>query len=627
MTFAALPLFVVLGGMALAALLVVGVYLLRRTPRALVVSNVDFWLRAAQKAKPRLLASFRIPLLALLLSLLVALAMVALIGDPRFGAGVRGTTVVVLDLGRTMSARGPDGARRIDRAVAEVRRWVERSTIAGEVVVVGAGMRPRVLVPATEHTIDLERALVDLAPDDGPSDLAAGVALAEAIVVERSRPPAGSAASRSNGAPILGQILVVTDQAAEASALRARAPLVTLPVGTEVDTVAITAFAARRVPEAVGEYTAYLAIRNLSAHPARLRVRVVDGEVALVDQRLSLAPHGEEVIRAEGFSSHRAELHASLEAIALDGSEDGFAGDDRASAVVEALDATRVLLVSEGDRFLEAALAAHPGLDVEVVPPASLAHATTDALARYHVVVLDHASLPAGVSHRALVAFAPVDGAAVGVGRRLSAPPITGTLASHPVLEGLVFDDVHLTHASALVERPGDQVLLRSRESVVALAREGRAARLVAFGFGTGDTDLVRRETFPLLVHDALRWAADRGEASPLPRPLGAALVVEAGEDVTGPIDAAGSGGAVALVRDAAGVGEVPLVTRAGLYHVGDRTLAFGAVRHAGPLTSGATGGRFLSPSALPPLAVLVAAALLLVMLVEWTLLHRGRLE
>ena len=64
-----------------------------------------------------------------------------LAGDPRFGAGVRGTTVVVLDVGRTMGATEESGGRRIDHATAEVRRWVERTTITGEVAVVRAGMR------------------------------------------------------------------------------------------------------------------------------------------------------------------------------------------------------------------------------------------------------------------------------------------------------------------------------------------------------------------------------------------------------------------------------------------------------------------------------------------------------
>jgi len=617
MTFAALPLWAVLSAMGAVALAVIAVYLLRRTPRPMIVSNVDFWLRAAQKAKPRLLASFRIPLLALLVSLLVALAMVALIGDPRFGAGVRGTTVVVIDAGRSMGAEGEDGDRRIDRAVAEVRRWVERSTIAGEVTIVRAGMRPSVLLPITEHAGDLEAALSasgaqgSLEVDDGPSDLRAAVALADAIVLERSRAQAGVG---SNGTPILGQILLVTDQDVE---LTTQAPIVTLPVGTEADTLAITSFAARRVPDAVGGYAVGLGLENVSSRTARARVHVRDGEVDLLNERVTLAPHATQVLSAGGFSSHRAELSAQLETIAIDGSEDGLASDDVAVAVVDALDATRVLLVSTGDRYLEAALGSHPGLDVIVITPSALAAATSSSLARFHALILDGAALPPGVEHRAIVVFSPIHGAQVGVSRTLTRPRITGTLASHPVLEGLRFDDVGFDRASALTERAGDQVLLRSLGHAMALARESRRGRLVVFGFDTADTDLVRREAFPLLVHDALRWAADRGEGSPLARPVGQSVLVEAGENVTGPdgepIDVQG--------------GELPLVTRAGLYHVGERSLAFGATRHAGALTSGATGGRFVAESQLPPLAVIVAAILLMVMTLEWFFLHRGRLE
>ncbi|MBX7196399.1 MAG: VWA domain-containing protein [Sandaracinaceae bacterium] len=614
MSFAAFPMWAVLSAMGLVATLVVGLYLLRRTPRPLVVSNIDFWMRAAQHAKPRLLASFRIPLLALLVSLLVALAMVALLGDPRFGAGVRGTTVIVIDAGRSMGASGDDGERRVDHAVAEVRRWVERSTIAGEVSIVRAGMRPEVILPITEHAGDLEAALTRLETDDGPSDVRAAVALADAIVLERSRIAAAAAGTPMNGTPILGQILLVTDRDVE---LATQAPLVTLPVGSEIDTLAITSFAARRVPEAVGEYAVRLELENFSSRTARARVHVVDGDVDLLNERVTLAPHASQVLEAGGFSSHRAELHADLETIGIDGSDDGFAGDDSAVAVVEALDATRVLLVTDGNRYLEAALGSHPGLDVQILAPAALASLSSTALSRFHAIVLDHASLPSGVEHRAVVIFAPLGGRDVGIARTLSRPRITGTLASHPVLEGLRFEDVGFDRASALTERAGDQVLLRSREHVMAFARETRRGRLVVFGFATADTDLVRREAFPLLVHDALRWAADRGEASPLARPVGQSVLVEAGEEVTGP-----DGEPIAVSG-----GELPEITRAGLYHVGERALAFGATRHAGALRSGSTGGRFVAESQLPPLAVIVAAILLAVMMLEWFFLHRGRLE
>lgn len=615
MNFAAFPLWAVLSGMAVTSLLVVGVYLLRRTPRPLVVSNIDFWLRAAQHAKPRLLASFRVPLLALLVSLLVALAMVALLGDPRFGAGVRGTTVIVVDAGRTMAARNEDGERRVDRAVAEVRRWVERSTIAGEVVIVRAGIRPSVLLPLTEHAPDLEAALAGIEPDDGPSDLHAALELADAIVLARSRAEARAAGVEGAGeVPLAGQILLVTDRDPEASP---RAPLVTLPLGEAADTLAITSFAARRLPDAVGEYAVRLELTNFSGRTARARVHVRDGDVALVNDRVAIPPHGHEVFEVDGFSAHRADLEARLESIDLDGHPDALATDDRAFAALSAIESTRVLLVTDADSYLEAALGSHPGLDVQILPPAQLQTASTATLARFHAIVLVHASLPTGVEHRAIVVVDPVAGPEVGIEQTLRRPRVTGVMASHPILEGLRVDDVGFDRASALAERPGDQVLFRSGDHAIALARATRRGRLVVFGFRTSDTDLVRREAFPLLVHAALRWVADRGEASPLSRTVGEALRVAAGEDVTAP-----DGEPIAVPG-----GELPTVTRAGIYGVGERGVAFDGTRYADLLRSGSTGGRFVAESALPPLAVLIAVGLVLVMLLEWWLLHRGRLE
>ena len=73
--------------------------------------------------------------------------------------------------------------------------------------------------------------------------------------------------------------------------------------------------------------------------------------------------------------------------------------------------------------------------------------------------------------------------------------------------------------------------------------------------------------------------------------------------------------------------GVVPEVARAGIWHVGERAVAFSSSDHAAPLGAGATGGRFAARSTWPPLALLIAAALVALLLLEWTLLHRGKLE
>lgn len=606
MTFAAMPAALVGALMALAGVLVLSVYLLRRTPRTQLVSNIHFWVKAAESAKPRWLFSFRIPIVALLVSILCGLLMVALAGDPRFGDGARGTTIIVLAAGRTMGARSEGGERRIDRAVVEVRRWVERSTIEGDVAVIRAGMRPSVLVPVTSRASDLEAALHDLTVDDGPADLESALDVADGLLAEHL------SASAAAGVPDpRGQILLVTDVAFEP---RTRATTVILPVGTPVDTVAITSFAARRVPTAVGEYAARIEVANFSSREASVRVSIADGEVPILDERIVLQPHERRALEAGGFSDERAELHASLEAISIAGSADALTADDQAFAVVDALERTRILLVTDGDLYLEAALSSHPGLDVTALNRAGLRSETAASLAGYAGIVLDQVALPAGIAHPSVLVFAPPEGGPVTLRREVRSPRITAMLGSHPALEGVRFDGVHLDRARPIVEETGDQVLLRSNDRALAIARSEPNARLVVFSFDTEDTDLVRGEAFPLLVHHALRWVCDHGEVTPLSRRVGGALTSEAGLTITDP-----HGEVVAAAT-------VPTVTESGIWDLGGRRIAFDATEHARELGAGAIGGTFAAASMVPPLGFILAAVLLALMLLEWALLHRGRL-
>jgi len=71
----------------------------------------------------------------------------------------------------------------------------------------------------------------------------------------------------------------------------------------------------------------------------------------------------------------------------------------------------------------------------------------------------------------------------------------------------------------------------------------------------------------------------------------------------------------------------VPTVTESGIWDLGGRRIAFDATEHARALGAGATGGTFAAASLVPPLGMILAALLLFVMLFEWALLHRGRLE
>jgi hypothetical protein len=318
-------------------------------------------------------------------------------------------------------------------------------------------------------------------------------------------------------------------------------------------------------------------------------------------------------LTAQGFSSARAELTARLTEIEIAGSQDALAIDDTAYAVVDPLDPLRVLLVSQGNDYLEAALAVHPNARVEEIAPSALASRSDRALNRYDVLVLDRTPWPAGRVHPSVLLFSPPSGQLAPSGNAAN-PRVTAALASHPALRGVRLDGIRIGSSERFATEAGDQVLIRSGSDALAIAREAPDRRMLAFGIDLWSTDLVEREAFPLFVHDALHWASAARDELPLPRRLGEPLYA-AGQTVLGP-----NGQPV-------GATELASIRHQGIYHLGERAVAFSGTEHVEELSAGATGGRFRNESPLPPLAVLVAIALLLLILFEWTLLHRGRLE
>lgn len=597
MSFAALPLWAVLVATAAAIVGVVVLYLLRRTPRREVVSNVAFWLRAAQRSKPKFLRATRIPIIALLVSILIASLLVADLSDPRFGAGVRGTTIVIYAAGRTMGAREGVAGTRLVQALGETRRQAERASARGRIAVIRAGLRPRVVLPLTEDGTALDAALDDEHADDGASDLAGALALADRLV-------------RASGDA--GRIVVVADHPLPVAT---EAPLELIPVGTPRDTIAITQLTARRDPVAVGEYAVYVEVTSFTSRAARAKLVVRDRDVVLSERELRLDAYAHVVQEAQGFSSGRGEITAKLEDIVLAGAEDALAADDVAYAAAPPLRRTSVLLVTSGNAFLQRVLAAHGALDVTVAAPGAV---PDGALTRFEVVVLDRAAPETLLRHPAKLLVAPPDGTggfryADGVRNAR----VTATLAGHGALDGVRLDGVLVREGHALRGEPGDSVLARRGGDALVIAREHAGERTVALGFALDRSDLVERIAFPLMMHATLRWLAGQSNADVvLARRPGTPLAVGRGATALGP-----DGEALVPVA-----GVVVDTTRAGHYHVGEEVLAYDASTQAETLTLESTG-RTLDPlRALPPLSAIVAALLLALVLFEWLLLHRGRL-
>lgn len=595
MSLAFLPWAIVAGGAAALTVVVFLLYLLRRTPRSQIVSNVDFWLRAMERSKPRTLSATRIPLLSLLFSLLVALLLLFVAAGPRFGDGVRGTTVIVVSADQTMETE-EEGLTRAERAIEQAQAWVGRATTSGQVAVIRGGIRPSVVLPLTTDDADAEPALRDFRVDDGPADLDAATALAEQVI------------AHSGGT---GQILILADRA---PALRTAVPSVLIPVGATADTVAVTGLSTRRTPTAVGEYTVHVEVTSYTGSSATARLLVHDREVVIFDQPLTLEPGDRQRFTAQGFSSAQGEITASLEDIEIAGSEDALASDDRHFAVAPALGRTRVLLVSEGNPYLEQVLAAHAALEVDMVGPGSLNELGTDQLLEHDVLILDRVAPERTLAHPGVMVIAAPGAQGIGAEETLQNPVINATLASHPALGGVRLDTVQIRQAYAVETAATDRVLCRAGRYSLITAREQRGQRTVVSGFAFQDSDLVERIAFPLMMHHTIQWLRGANPSEPIAIHPGEPLRAADDQTVLDPAEEA-------LVPRG---GFYDDTTEAGIYHVGERAFAFAAPR--GPIPAPAPSIAPRGTDALPPLFLMVAIGLLCLIALEWFLLHRGKL-
>ena len=228
---------------------------------------------------------------------------------------------------------------RLEAAKAGALERLRDLPAGGRVSVVEAGAVPRVVVNATSDLGRVRAAVAAVRAAPAVGDMPAALRLASGL------------ASRSADA----QVIVATDAAFTLPAdLRVAAPVSVVAVGRDRRNVAIVALAVRASPSSVTR-SVFASVANLGAEIAAVRLEVYGDGNLLEARQLSIDP----VTRADvGIDDVPANVR-TIEVRVVGG--DLLAFDDRAWAIVPDQRAINVLLVSDGDPYLETALQLLPG--------------------------------------------------------------------------------------------------------------------------------------------------------------------------------------------------------------------------------------------------------------------------
>jgi hypothetical protein len=484
-----------LGALAALAALIVAQYFLKLRRPLRAMPSTFLWQRALADTRAnapwqRLRAD---PLL--LLQVLACLALVVALMRPyvlRAGAASE-NVVAVLDA--SLSTQTVDGGRtRFAAEVAQLHTLIDDLPPDHTMSLIRMDGHPRVLIASSSDHGALADMLDSQRPGYDQPDARSALALAFGL------------AGQNQGANPHSQVALYRSAGTALPEILGSASLQDHVVGsTHAPNLGIAAFAAAKAAD--GTVNAITRVVNTGGVTLTSDVDVRDDGKLEDVQSVSVRPGDSQTVTSIGLPGTAHTLEATLTA------RDALPADNVAWTVINAGAVRRVLLVTNGDIFLHAILAATAGIQAQQTTPGAYNAATAGTA---DLVIFD------GLLPRALP---PTNLLLVGPPAKIAGPPLgipTGQVlrpADTPHIE----DDpaallryttpanIHIYRTLAMQAPAWAHVALRdSRGPLMLEAAQGPTGtsigRIAVLGFSPDQSDLWASLDFPVLMANLLDW-------------------------------------------------------------------------------------------------------------------------
>ncbi|MCP4543379.1 MAG: VWA domain-containing protein [Chloroflexi bacterium] len=462
-------------------------YMLKLRRQDVLVSSTLLWQRLLRDREANApWQRLRRNLLLLLQLLILALLTLALarpfIPTPTI---VVGSVVILLDASASM--RATDVApTRFDAGIRAAQEIVAGLGTGDVATIIAAGPQPRVLASAVSASdrSRLRRALEDAAPTNGPADWEAAFALAAASM-------AGAQDTRA---------VIISDGALPETLPSLPGEIRFVEVGGGGDNLTIAALATREGPTGP---QAFLRVVNYGDADADPLVEFSADGVLFDARHLPVPAHASADLTLTDLPYDLQVLQARL---AVD---DALSLDDTAWAVHASPVSGRVLLVSDGNLFLERALGALPSVELVRLAPDQPLPAEPFALYVYDGAITG--TLPTGNLWLVGPTASMADGFSISVGNPFTATAITHVADDDPLLRYVDLDNVHVLQARTMEPPPGARVLVESAGGPLLFVAEQPEGRLAVLTFDLRDSDLPLQIAFPILTANLADWLLPQG--------------------------------------------------------------------------------------------------------------------
>ena len=516
---------------AIPALLIL--YFLKLRRREMVVPSTLLWKKAIQDLQVNAPFQKLRRNLLLLLQLLILLALLLAFSRPvtSYRPPPGALSVILIDRSGSMSARDMDGGQtRLDEAKRRAIDLVDSMAKESSAMVIAFDSGAETLQSFTADQVALKNAIKSIQPTDRSTKLALAYELADASM-------AFNPDQLRTNAPTADVYLFSDGRAVDAGDVGLHGRLHFERVGTDAaQNIAIVALSAKRNYERPTQVQVFARLQNFGTEPTEVPVQLsVDNQVVELTgatrQTAFLLPDrwnkddrdkwdAENGRRPSDTVTFNLELttEAVIKVEQLHKQGDVLAADDTAQVIVPPPKQLDVLLVTDGNYFLERAIQ-----NMHLKSPDVLQTATYEEQkpSKYDVILFDRYTptyLPAAGN---FIYFGCVPPPSPGPGQKITAAndaagdpillsdqEILDWQRDHPMLKDLALNRIYVAKSLKLnVPLDAKTLIDGLKGPLVVLARDGKRTNLI-IGFDVLQSNWPFEVSFPIFLHRALQYLA-----------------------------------------------------------------------------------------------------------------------
>ena len=407
--------------------------------------------------------------------------------------------VIVIDGGASMQATDVD-PNRFEAAKRAARETVHGLADGSVGTVILAADQPRVLAPATADRGTLDRAIDGAQVTYGKADIGQALALASAL---------GQSGAGPDGSRAHLRVYLYTDGAygaivgGEADTLDIRLT----QIGTSGENQGITALSARADPLNANRFQVFARVRNYASAPYQGTLSLIVDGTLNESRDITLPPEGEDSSAEYIFSDLPVGARAVEARLA---GTDVFPLDNTAYSVLDVGRRSEILLVTNGNVFLEKMLSLLPAGDVSRVTPRRYPSVETD---QYDVVVFD-SFVPDVLPRGNTLIFNPTESGIFTVEGEVRRPTIRDWEREDPLLRFVDLREVAIAKAQKVTPPGWMRPLVTSDDAPLVLAGEQDGRRVVLFAFDLRQSNLPLSAAFPILMSNTLGYLEPAGQTA-----------------------------------------------------------------------------------------------------------------